>query len=358
MNYTEHRFPVFRAGVHTDSAGKVRAFTPADLDHIVSSYDPARHEAPVVIGHPEDNSPAFGWVRGLNHEDGTLYANADLYPDFERMVRDGLFKKRSISLYEDGTLRHIGFLGARPPAIKGLPDIRFHEGDATTIEFMEFTDSNAKKGGTCMKFMDWIRQLAGKEGVTIDDLPAAPGSFSEQRAEIQRQAADEVTRQVEAEKKRLEGEFAEARKTRDNELAAREEKIRAQEAEARKAGIAAFCEALQKAGTLTPAMMKTGMGMTNFLESIASIETPVSFGEAGKEAAQTPLEFMQTFLRGLPRAIEFKEFATGDKDAGAGGDTEKREKLISGYMEKNPSASYKDAVLTVSGENPALFTDR
>ena len=50
MDFVEMRFPVFRAGTHTDSAGKAKTWTEEDLDRMVSSYDPAGHEAPLVIG--------------------------------------------------------------------------------------------------------------------------------------------------------------------------------------------------------------------------------------------------------------------------------------------------------------------
>ena len=343
------RFPVFRAGTHTDSDGNKRTWTPADLDHMASSYNPTQHEAPVVIGHPKDNSPAFGWVRSLTHQDGTLFADADLQPELEKMIKRGLFKKRSISLYDDGSLRHIGFLGALPPAVKGLPDIQFGEGKAVTIEFAE--THKQPEGGKSMKFVEWIRQLAGKDGITLDDLPSPGPSFSE----TELQARIDAARKEEREKTTQ--EFSEAGKKRDDDLKAREEKLRAKEAQARKDGISSFCEALQKEGKLTPAMMKVGMGMTNFLESIAAIETTIEFGEADSKKKQTPLEFMQSFLRGLPKAIEFREFAADDKDPGAGGDAEKRERLISNYMEKNPKATYRDAVLSVSKEKPELFRD-
>jgi hypothetical protein len=35
-------------------------------------------------------------------------------PEFSEMVKSGLYKKRSASFYPDGSLRHIGFLGAQP----------------------------------------------------------------------------------------------------------------------------------------------------------------------------------------------------------------------------------------------------
>ncbi|HEY3276393.1 MAG TPA: hypothetical protein VGJ94_07210 [Syntrophorhabdaceae bacterium] len=344
-------FPVFKTGVHTDAAGNERTWTAGDLDRIASAYDPSGHEAPVVIGHPKENSPAFGWVKGLIRKGAMLYADAELLPEFEEMIKKGLFRKRSISLYQDGTLRHIGFLGAAPPAIKGLPDIRFKEEEGI---FIEFTDSNisenrreGRQGGRPMKFMEWIRQLAGKEGVVIDDLPSISFGEEERKRQVE----------VEEEKKRLEVQFAEGHKAKEEALRSREEKIESREREARKAGITAFCETLQQEGRLTPSMMGAGVGMTNFLESIASLDRAIEFAEGDKKVRQTPLEFMEAFLKGLPKFIEFSEVARNDKDAGSGS-AEKREKLISNYMEANPKATYREAILSISKENPVLFEER
>jgi len=55
---------IFWAGKHTDSQGRKREFTAADLDRMVSGYDPAQHETPAVVGHLKDNAPAYGWVEG------------------------------------------------------------------------------------------------------------------------------------------------------------------------------------------------------------------------------------------------------------------------------------------------------
>lgn len=133
---------VFRTGRHTDASGDEREWGKGDLDRIVSSYNPQRHEAPVVIGHPEDSAPAFGWVEALKREGEILYAKLkDLVPEFVDMVRRGLYKKRSIALYPDLTLRHVGFLGAMPPAIKGLEDVRFQERGKVTICFSDISDT-------------------------------------------------------------------------------------------------------------------------------------------------------------------------------------------------------------------------
>jgi hypothetical protein len=143
----EQLISIFKTGIHTDSQGRTREWGTADLDKIASSYNPAEHEAPIVIGHPKNNAPAFGWVEGVERKGEILFAKAkQLVPEFVDMVKQGLFKKRSISLYPDGSLRHIGFLGAMPPAVKGLPDVAFTaEEEGTVIEFADDTDKEKQK---------------------------------------------------------------------------------------------------------------------------------------------------------------------------------------------------------------------
>jgi glycerophosphoryl diester phosphodiesterase len=42
-----------------------------------AAYDPARHEAPIVIGHPATDDPAWGWIKSLTFSDGVLIAEPD-----------------------------------------------------------------------------------------------------------------------------------------------------------------------------------------------------------------------------------------------------------------------------------------
>lgn len=341
--------PIFRTGTHTDSGGNTRTWTEKDLDAIASKYNPEHHEAPVVIGHPQYNAPAYGWVTALKREGQMLYAKLkDLVPAFVDMVRQGMFKKRSISLNEDGTLRHIGFLGAVPPAIKGLPDVAFSDSGGLTIEFEEGAGAlNNRKEEKSMKFFEWLKGQAAKEGVAIEDMPQ---SFSE---------AD-VQARVDAAVKEKTKEFNEKLTSLDAEkaaLKARENVLKQKEADAKKQAIASFCEDLRKKGILTSAMDKLGMGITEFMQQIASIETIVEFSEGDAKKNQTPLEFMQSFLGSLPKSIEFGEVAGNDKDAGKGGNAEKRDRLISEFMEKNKDRTYKDAFKAVASEHPELFQE-
>lgn len=141
FNGFDEWFEIFKAGTQTDSEGHKKEWTSDDLHHIANSYDPLNHEAPLVIGHPKDNSPAFGWVKALKVEGDILYAKAkDVLKDFSDMVKQGLFKKRSISLYPNLQLRHIGFLGANPPIVKGLADIKF--GDLINVDSYEFNEDD------------------------------------------------------------------------------------------------------------------------------------------------------------------------------------------------------------------------
>ena len=122
---------IFRAGTFTDMAGITRTWTAADVAAIAANYDPDRHEAPVVIGHPATDAPAYAWVERLDAVGDTLRAVfRQVDEGFRELVRAGRFKKISAALLAPEhpnnpspgawSLRHVGFLGAAPPAVKGL----------------------------------------------------------------------------------------------------------------------------------------------------------------------------------------------------------------------------------------------
>lgn len=74
---------IFKAGTHTDMHGKKLPFTPDDLAACVKAYDPSVHEAPLVIGHPRTEDPAWGWVKALSLSGVDLMAEpAQLDPQF------------------------------------------------------------------------------------------------------------------------------------------------------------------------------------------------------------------------------------------------------------------------------------
>lgn len=134
-------FEIFRTGSHTSNNGVTKSYSLSDLNFIAESYNPQVLEAPIVIGHPKSNAPAYGWIQSLKVVGDRLIAKAkDIVPEFLDAVKKGLFKKRSIALDKDGKLLHVGFLGAAIPAVQGLADIQFSEDD--TNESFEFNNEN------------------------------------------------------------------------------------------------------------------------------------------------------------------------------------------------------------------------
>jgi len=129
---------VFKAGKHIDSSGKEHTYSDEDIENIANKYNSQKeHQAPAVLGHPKDNDPAYAWAEEAKAEKGKLLVKfKDAFDGFKKMVNDGMFKNRSISLYPDGLIRHIGFLGAVPPAVKGMAAAHFSDDD----EYLEFMD--------------------------------------------------------------------------------------------------------------------------------------------------------------------------------------------------------------------------
>lgn len=128
---------IFRTGTFADSTGKTQEFTIDELDRMVQIYNEKASSdesflAPLVKGHPETNSPAYGWVERLARRGNVLYAKLkSLSQEIIQEVREGKYRKVSVSLYPDLRLRHIGLLGGAAPAVKGLRPVQFEEFDET-----------------------------------------------------------------------------------------------------------------------------------------------------------------------------------------------------------------------------------
>lgn len=127
---------VFRVGTFSDMSGNEHSVTDATLKELADGYDRDNHPAPVVIGHPATDTPAFGWVERLYVEDGVLKATLEnTVAEFADMVKAGRYKRVSIAMFtpkhpanpKPGRfyMRHLGFLGAAAPAVPGLKPVHF-----------------------------------------------------------------------------------------------------------------------------------------------------------------------------------------------------------------------------------------
>lgn len=371
---------IFRAGTHTDSAGNTRTWTEADLDNIVNKYAPSRHEAPVVVGHPKDNSPAFGWVEGLKRSGKVLLAKLkQVPPEFEEAVHEGRYKKRSMALYPDMTLRHVGFLGGQPPAVKGLADIEFKaDEEAITLEFSEPGEVETKTGGkpmrthadfcadckdhVCMSACDTgAVTLTADRGAVIDSPKCNLCGACGQACANMRGEVLAVSQAAFAEEtKRKEREFAERIRKQEEENTRLKTELAAKEKEKRTAEFNAFCEELKAEGKLTPAMIPQVLAFMESLYGAGEYE----FSEGDQTVKKPALETLKAFLKALPKQVAFGEHVTGDKvgkgegkkataaEYGSKVDEERLDlhnKALA-YMEQNPNTSYKDALTIVINE--------
>jgi hypothetical protein len=167
-------FAIFKAGKHTDSKGRPFEATVETLDKIIEMN--RGREVPIAIGHPETDSPAWGWVNEFKRVGDVLYAKVkELVPEFETWLAEKRYKERSVALNADMTMRHVGFLGAMPPAVDGLPGLTLAAGGDGMMTFAISSESDDlqidKKEEHAMKKLFALLGLT--ETATEDDAIAA-----------------------------------------------------------------------------------------------------------------------------------------------------------------------------------------
>lgn len=371
---------IFRAGKQTDSAGNERDWTIADLDKIASSYNPEYHEAPVCIGHPKDNAPAWAWVKKVTREGQSLFAEiGDEAPEFSDWLEAKRFKKRSISLYQDMRLRHLAFLGAQPPAVKGLKDF------ADADKRLAYAFADADKGEPItLDFADWstvwsfhslgrlfqgLREhfIASKDVETADRLlpqheidalkamqadPEKPSHYQE--SEMTQQEHDTAIAAERAKTEAAEAkanQFSEQLATERAKAAELETQLTAIKTAAQDKELADFCEGLRKEGKILPGNIP---GAIAVMKAMAS-QPEMDFAEGNKTVKKTPLAIYQEQLKAGPKVIQFGEVATKDNSQAANPDDALTAKTKA-KMAANPGMSFAEAGRAVLAEDPSLNT--
>lgn len=186
---------VFKTGKHTDSRGNKKDWTIEDLDKIVYQFENVHKDAPICVGHPKSNTPAYGWVDKVKRIGEKLYVSfKNVLPEFKEAHEKGLFKNRSISLDKDLNIRHIAFLGAQAPAIKGLEPFCFEDSeDLQNIEIADFSDIDEEQA----KKDKEIEEKEKKRMETIEELQVQLSEKNDEIAKLQKQIAeDELARKT------------------------------------------------------------------------------------------------------------------------------------------------------------------
>ncbi|HFJ3367550.1 TPA: peptidase [Salmonella enterica] len=331
---------IFRAGTHTDMHGRRINFSDADLNEIAQNYNPALHEAPIVVGHPKTDAPSYAWVSGIKKDrDGLKAEPRDIDPQFAELVKNRRYSKVSASFYcpeSPGNptpgkyyLRHVGFLGAQPPAIKGLKQVSFAEDEEGVVEFADWSlqttatlfsrirdffisQFGLEKTDSVMPdyLIDSLRDDATRT-TTADVTPAfsdpvgIPAEDAIQPvAEKPAPTPPEDTAVDKELQVKLEQENADLKRQLDERNKAEAQRVATERHNAN----VAFADSLVSDARLAPA----GKGLVvAVLDALGDGESPVSFSENGSE--QPLVEAFKAQMQKARPLLDFGEVATGDR---------------------------------------------
>jgi hypothetical protein len=338
-------FEIFRTGTHTSSSGQTLAFAGADLEAIASGYDKSVHHAPIVVGHPKQDNPAYGWIEKLAIVNGRLLATAaDVDPAFAELVKTKKFSKVSAAFYAPTSpnnptpgsyaLRHVGFLGAAAPAVKGLKAIEFASGDASEVEIeIEFGESSMMLYRTSYGFQsvsNLFRRLRDRM-IASESLEAADQIIPEYEVSALANAANdlrtaanaaEATQYSEPEDNDMTSKVADDEATRLAALTAREEALAAQEAafaEAHAASLKAQSDALLiEDAAFVDQVVSQGrlpIGMKSLAGAVFTglAVDDVTFAEGDEQKTLTPRLALRSLLSALPLPVKPGELINGDE---------------------------------------------
>ena len=345
----------FKPGTHPALNGAMLAFGEADLQATADAYDPALHEAPLVVGHPTVDGPAYGWVGALAHRGGALEAAPrQVNPAFAELVNSGAYKKISCAFWAPDApgnpvpgvyyLRHVGFLGAAAPAVKGLRALpEFAGGDVGVVEFSEWDDVD--NASLWRGLRDW---LLGKFGQDEADRAVPPYLVASVERGAQQEVAEAAandstdgtavagpafasptltqppeTLVTPAQKAALEAENARLKQLLADQAAAN----RKARLDAAHADTVAFADGLVSQARLAAADRELVVATLDALaEHAENAGAVLMFGQG--DAAAPVLPAMKAMLSKLPQMVQMGRVAT--KDAAAAADP----KLMGGKAER------------------------
>lgn len=267
---------IFKPGQFMALTGQCFTFSESDLRATAQAYNAALHEAPLTVGHPQHDLPAYGWVQSLAYHEGDDEAAPGLYavpaqvnPAFADMVAAGAFKKISAAFYPPDSpsnpspgsyyLRHVGFLGAQPPAVKGLRNPAFS--DAEGADVLAFSEE-----------LSFPTETTQESTVTETEAAALRAENDALKAAAAKAAADQ-----------------------------------------RHAANLAFCESLVGEGRLLSAAVPV---LVATLDHLAAAEQPIEFGEGDAKAPL--LDQLMAQLKAAPKLVNLGETATAQRAASGG----------------------------------------
>jgi hypothetical protein len=324
-------FDVFRCGTHLDHSGTLRTITESDIDRAIRSY--RRGSAPVVIGHPTLNAPAFGWIDSFRRVGSTVQARCSQVADeFTDAVKRGLYKNRSLSFNRDGSFRHVGFLGAAAPAVKGLEEIQFSDsGDYITMEFSE-------------------NEAAGAEVQSAAEVPAAEPAEPEKEAETEPVKADKAAA-AEGPSQKVQADVKLTIEALTRKVQDLENKLSQEQTQRRKIEFAAYADDLIRDRRLEPGSKDK---LLSTMEALHGCDA-ANFAAPESSSLNTFKELLNELLPERPR-VSFVEFAAPERLTTVS--AENPEELAAKARERIESGRRSGIILTASEAVQQLLQGR
>lgn len=325
---------IFKPGHWVDTQGRGRTFTKDEVQEIADNYDPALFAAPIVVGHPKVEDPAYGRVASLSFDD-ILKADTDqVDPAFAEIVNNGRYNKISASLFPPTAtnnptpgkwyLRHVGFLGATAPAVSGLKPASFagDSSDALTFEFAsdEASTNRWAIGSVLRNLREWLiekfdtdtadRVVPKWAAEDAENATRHPVSAPEPKTESAF-ANPEEPPVTDKHPQQQSAEFADREtqlRQKETDLDAREQRLAAEQDKQRQTEITNFAGQLVDEGKLLPAEQP---GLVAFMTTLKDDQS-FSFAEGDTTVEKTPDNWLRGFLQGLPERVDFAERGKGE----------------------------------------------
>ncbi|MDP9990890.1 hypothetical protein J2W28_002060 [Variovorax boronicumulans] len=324
---------VFKAGSHIDSKGRRCSFSRDDLDQMIDNHKLGA--APAVIGHPKVNDPAYAQVESYKRDGDRLFAKfTKIHPAFEKGVETGAYYNRSLSVFKDDTngwrVRHVGWLGAVPPAIDGLEPVEFADGDAEIFEFAAPGYSLVWGLESAGKLLRGLREsIVADKGIEEADkvmpvwqIDGVLEAASQARTQFQEADAGRLFSQsdnpggsMSISKEDLDAAIAKAladgKAAATAEFASKDEELTQLRVKVRSDRIGGLIKGWKAEGKVLPA---EELGLAEFMGALEDAESEFTFSAGdGKEAKKTPAVFFAEFMAARSPLIKLgRTTRTGD----------------------------------------------
>lgn len=307
---------IFKPGRHTPANGAALTFSESDLAASARAYDPALHEAPIVIGHPVHDAPAHGWIgRVQANATGLRATPRQVSPEFAELVRQGSYKKISASFYAPDApgnpvpgvyyLRHVGFLGAQPPSVKGLESVDLSESEQGVVSFAEGDGGGSDdERGFFQKMRDWLVKNKGSQ-VADSVLPQDTAETLEEDPQTA-DAVDDVQVRADATADELVPDLVQKIAEQAEEIQTLREEAQSQD---EGEDVREFAERLVQSGRIRPRHRATVVAFMEFASGRKKARRGgvLEFSEHGVRRPMLPA--FKSFLNSLPKSTDFSEAA-------------------------------------------------